>query len=118
MIAANGVTARYLEAKGFPSLRRVVRSRPSGGIGSSRWRRTTARSCRRNPDSKALAQVSLAERRAADPVRFPDLSLTIVKLMGPGEYAVEFPGERPRATSGWRSRTTRTRRRRTADTPT
>ena len=45
-----------------------------------------------SPDSKALAQF-LSDRRAADPVRFPDLSLTIVKLMGRGEYVAEFPGD-------------------------
>jgi exoribonuclease-2 len=91
MIAANGVTARYLEAKGFVSLRRVVRS-------PKRWDRIVEVAAHygvrlpAEPDSKALAQF-LTERKAADPVRFPDLSLTIVKLMGPGEYTVEFPGD-------------------------
>jgi len=91
MIAANGVTARYLEAKGFASLRRVDRS-------PERWEQIVEVAAPygvrlpANPDSKALAQF-LTQRRAADPVRFPDLSLTIVKLMGRGEYAVEFPGD-------------------------
>jgi exoribonuclease-2 len=91
MIAANGVTARYLEAKGFPSLRRVVRA-------PKRWDRIIQVAAQygvhlpAEPDPKALAQF-LAQRRTTDPVRFPDLSLTIVKLLGPGEYAVELPGE-------------------------
>ena len=91
MIAANGVTARYLEAKGLPSLRRVVRA-------PKRWDRIIEVAAQygahlpAEPDPKALAQF-LAQRRTADPVRFPDLSLTIVKLLGPGEYAVEVPGD-------------------------
>ncbi len=91
MIAANGVTARYLEAKGFASLRRVVRS-------PQRWEQIVAVAAPygvrlpASPDSKALAEF-LTQRRTADPVRFPDLSLTVVKLMGRGEYAVEFPGD-------------------------
>ncbi len=93
MIAANGATARYLEAKGVASLRRVVRS-------PKRWDRIVAVAAQykvqlpAEPDSKALSAF-LAARRAADPLRFPDLSLTIVKLMGPGEYVVEVPGEAP-----------------------
>lgn len=91
MIAANGVTARYLEARGFPSLRRVVRA-------PKRWDRIVAVVAQygahlpAKPDSQALARF-LAQRRTADPVRFPDLSLTIVKLLGPGEYTVELPGD-------------------------
>ena len=93
MIATNGVTARFLESKGFASLRRVVRS-------PERWQRIVdvakeqGESLPPEPDSKALEEF-LARRRKADPVRFPDLSLVIVKLMGAGEYVVERPGGPP-----------------------
>jgi len=86
MIAANGVTARYLEAKGLPSIRRVVRS-------PERWDRLEALAAQlgdrlpAEPDSKALAEF-LLRRRRADPLRFPDLSLTVVKLLGRGEYVL------------------------------
>ena len=92
MIAANGVTARYLAAKGFPSVRRVVHT-------PKRWERIveiasgSGFALPPEPDSLALEQF-LVKARAEDPVRFPDLSLSIIKLMGPGEYTVEFPGER------------------------
>ena len=90
MIAANGVTARYLSSKGLPSLRRVVRS-------PERWQRIVEVArvygdrLPPEPDSKALEEF-LARRRRADPDRFPDLSLVVVKLMGAGEYVVERPG--------------------------
>ncbi|MCM3876821.1 MAG: ribonuclease catalytic domain-containing protein, partial [Thermoanaerobaculia bacterium] len=93
MIAANGVTARFLAEKGYPSLRRVVRS-------PERWLRivTVASdhgfSLPPEPDAKAL-EAFLVERRRADPERFPDLSLVIVKLMGAGEYVLEVPGQPP-----------------------
>jgi exoribonuclease R len=91
MIAANGVTANYLKAKQVPSLRRVVRA-------PERWQRIVALAASMNeklppePDAVAL-DAFLARRRQADPLRFPDLSLTVVKLMGRGEYAVNLPGE-------------------------
>jgi VacB/RNase II family 3'-5' exoribonuclease len=91
MIGANGATARFLEKKGRPSIRRVVRS-------PKRWPRIVQKAAEtgytlpENPDSKALAAF-LRERRRADPVTFPDLSLTIVKLMGAGEYVLELPGQ-------------------------
>src|SRR5438552_2155465 len=91
MIASNGITARLLAAKGFASLRRVVRS-------PERWQRIVdvakelGEHLPPEPDSKALSDF-LAKRRKADPDRFPDLSLVIVKLMGAGEYVVERPGE-------------------------
>jgi VacB/RNase II family 3'-5' exoribonuclease len=93
MIAANGVTARYLAAKKFPSIRRVVRA-------PKRWDRIVELAQERsfrlpnNPDSKALDDF-LVEEKAADPLRFPDLSLAVIKLLGSGEYIAEVPGDTP-----------------------
>lgn len=90
MIAANGVTARYLESRQFPSFRRVVRE-------PDRWDRIVSLAAEHDaslpeePDSKALEQF-LVSAKAADPLRFPDLSLSVIKLLGPGEYAVQTPG--------------------------
>jgi exoribonuclease-2 len=90
MIAANGVTARYLASKHLPSLRRVVRV-------PKRWDRIVELAAERgaklpkDPDAKALDQF-LVSARAADPLRFPDLSLSVIKLLGAGEYVVELPG--------------------------
>jgi exoribonuclease II len=93
MIAANGVVARFLEKHGRASLRRVVRS-------PERWAKIVAvaagygESLPALPSAKAL-EGFLTKRHAADPLRFPDLSLVIVKLMGAGEYVMERPGEAP-----------------------
>jgi exoribonuclease-2 len=93
MIAANGVSARFLASKGFPSIRRVVRS-------PERWDRIEAIAAQYgeklpgDADAKALEEF-LVRRRKADPLRFPDLSLAIVKAMGAGEYVVEQPGQTP-----------------------
>jgi exoribonuclease-2 len=90
MVAANGVTARYLSAKGLPSIRRVVRT-------PRRWDRIVAVASERKavlpdrPDSRALEEFLVAQK-AADPERFPDLSLTVIKLLGSGEYVAELPG--------------------------
>jgi VacB/RNase II family 3'-5' exoribonuclease len=91
MIGANGVTARFLAGRGQPSLRRVVRS-------PERWDRIEkiaedlGERLPPDPDAKALEEF-LVQQRKADPLRFPDLSLAIVKAMGAGEYVVEAPGE-------------------------
>ena len=91
MIAANGVTARFLEARRLPSLRRVVRT-------PKRWDRIVevaghlGEALPPQPDVRSLAAF-LARRRVADPLRFPDLSLTVVKLLGAGEYVVDLPGQ-------------------------
>jgi exoribonuclease-2 len=91
MIAANGVTARFLQGKEIASPRRMVRS-------PKRWDRIVEIAARpkfklpAQPDSKSLERF-LAAQKAADPLRFPDLSLAVIKLLGPGEYVVEAPGE-------------------------
>jgi exoribonuclease-2 len=89
MIAANGVTARYLSASKFPSIRRVVRI-------PKRWDRIVEIAGEHKfrlpeiPDSKALEEFLVSEK-AAHPIRFPDLSLAVVKLLGAGEYIAEPP---------------------------
>ncbi len=93
MIAANGVTAKYLEGKGFPSLRRVLRA-------PERWGRIVDLAASLGghlppePSARALEEF-LAQRRQADPQRFPDLSISVVKLLGSGEYLIELPGQSP-----------------------
>lgn len=84
MVAANGTMADRLEHEGIPTIQRIVRE-------PKYWDRIVAVAADLGwplppkPDSKALAGF-LTSRREADPDSFPDLSLTIVKLMGPGEY--------------------------------
>lgn len=91
MIAANVSMAEFLEAKGGPSLRRVVRT-------PKYWSRIVEIAAElghqlpSKPDSRALAEF-LARRKKADPLHFPDLSLAVVKSLGPGEYAVQGSGE-------------------------
>jgi exoribonuclease-2 len=93
MIAANGVVGRFLADKARPSLQRVVRS-------PERWAKIVDKAAEygeslpAQPSAIAL-EAFLTRRRVADPLRFPDLSLVIVKLMGAGEYIVERPGETP-----------------------
>ena len=90
MVATNGVTARFLAGKKRAAIRRVVKS-------PERWARIAEVAAERGwqlppePSSAALEQFLAAERKR-DPLRFPDLSLIIVKLMGRGEYVVERPG--------------------------
>ena len=87
MVATNICTAQFLEKHGGLAMRRVVRS-------PERWSRVVdvaekyGESLPAEPDSKAL-EAFLERRRKADPLRFPDLSLTIVQLMGAGEYVIE-----------------------------
>jgi exoribonuclease-2 len=91
MIAANGVTAKYLEAKRLPSVRRVLRA-------PERWGRLVDLAAGLGghlppePNARALEEF-LVQRRRQDPARFPDLSLSVVKLLGSGEYIVERPGQ-------------------------
>lgn len=91
MIAANVETAEFLEKRNFLSLRRVVKI-------PARWNRIVeiaasfGEELPENPDSIALAEF-LERRRTADAVHFPDLSLSIIKLLGAGEYVVQKPDE-------------------------
>jgi VacB/RNase II family 3'-5' exoribonuclease len=93
MVAANGVTARFLEGRGFPVFRRVVRS-------PERWDRirdlavTMGDRLPDQADSIALSQF-LARRRQAAPADYPELSLTVIRLLGSGEYVVDPPGVEP-----------------------
>ena len=91
MIAVNTCTAQFLESAGFSSLRRIVRM-------PERWPRLvtlaadTGTTLPSTPDAAAL-EAWLVKRRQDDPDRFRDLSLTVVKLLGRGEYVVEAPNE-------------------------
>jgi VacB/RNase II family 3'-5' exoribonuclease len=91
MIAANEVVARMLEANNVSSIRRVVKT-------PERWGRIVELAAKQGaqlpaePDSKALNEF-LIKRKAADPDHFADLSLAVIKLMGPGEYVLERPGD-------------------------
>ncbi len=91
MIAANGVTVRYLSARNIPSIRRVVRI-------PKRWNRIVeiaaehAFKLPKNPNARKL-ETFLTMMKEADPLRFPDLSLAVIKLLGNGEYVAELPGE-------------------------
>src|SRR6478735_3292557 len=86
MVAANGTTARFLESRNVPSLRRVVRS-------PERWPRIVALAATLGtklpdvPDAKALEAFLVAERKRS-PDTFDELSLSVIKLLGRGEYAV------------------------------
>lgn len=91
MIAANETVARTLDQKGMASIRRVVKT-------PERWDRIVELAAKQGghlpaqPDSKALNDF-LTQRKAADPDHFADLSLAVVKLMGPGEYVLQRPGD-------------------------
>jgi exoribonuclease-2 len=91
MIAVNGAVARMLGEKKMSCIRRVVRS-------PERWDRIVQLAARQReqlppqPDSKALNEF-LTRSKAADPDHFPDLSLAVIKLMGPGEYVLQRPGD-------------------------
>jgi VacB/RNase II family 3'-5' exoribonuclease len=90
MIAANGVVARLLQGRQVSSIRRVVKT-------PERWNRIVELAAQQGEQlpaehSKALNEF-LMKRKAADPDHFADLSLAVIKLMGPGEYVLERPGD-------------------------
>ncbi len=89
MIATNGVAAKWLEDRKRASIRRIVRK-------PKRWDRIVLVARERGeslplePDALALSEF-LRRQREASPATFADLSLAVVKLMGPGEYVVADP---------------------------
>ena len=91
MIAANGAVAAFLSDRKLPSLRRVLRT-------PERWDRIVAlagslgTTLPEKPDAAAL-EAFLLQREQKDPLHFPDLSLSVVKMLGSGEYAVQIPGK-------------------------
>jgi len=91
MVTANGIVATFLEGKGLPSLRRILRT-------PERWNRIVELARGRGvdlppkPDAVALNDF-LEHSSKVEPERFPDLSLSIVKLLGRGEYALKRPGQ-------------------------
>lgn len=90
MVAVNVAMAQLLREKGSLAIRRVVRT-PKRWDGIQIIAANFGVSLPPTPDPRALSDF-LDKRQAADPVHFPDLSLSIVKLLGPGEYIVETPG--------------------------
>jgi exoribonuclease-2 len=90
MIAANVVMAQFLDERKAASIRRVVRT-------PDRWNRIVALAQETGdalpdmPDAPALAAF-LAHRQAVDAAHYADLSLAIVKLLGPGQYELHEPG--------------------------
>jgi exoribonuclease-2 len=94
MIASNEVVARLLEDRKLSFIQRVVKT-------PARWDRIVALAeglgghLPSTPDSKALNEF-LVSRSVQDPDHFPDLSLAVIKLMGPGEYVLSRPGDNGR----------------------
>jgi VacB/RNase II family 3'-5' exoribonuclease len=91
MVAANGVAARWLQGKGLPSIRRVLRT-------PEHWDRIVTLAAAHGGQLPATADpvplnAFLAKCRREDPSRFPDVSLAVIKLLGRGEYALQPPGQ-------------------------
>ena len=91
MVATNGVAARWLQARGLPSIRRVLRT-------PEHWDRIVALAAAHGEPLPAAADAIalnafLAKCRTERPALFPDLSLAVIKLLGRGEYALERPGQ-------------------------
>ncbi len=93
MIAANGAMVNYLGAADVPMIQRVVRT-PKYWDKIMLVAMALGTTLPEKPDSKALADF-LMQQRESDPARFPDLSLTVIKLIGAGEYMTLEPGEPP-----------------------
>jgi VacB/RNase II family 3'-5' exoribonuclease len=91
MVSANSSLAKTVKAKNAPMIQRVVKK-------PVRWNRliqlaaTFGFELPAEPDAPSLAKF-INERKAADPEHFVDLSLAVVKLLGPGQYVVQEPGQ-------------------------
>ena len=91
MVAANGVAAKFLAAKGFSALRRVLRE-------PKRWDRIVALAAslgEKLPDAPSAPALNafLTKRRQSAPDLYSDLSLSVIKLLGSGEYVLDKPGQ-------------------------
>jgi VacB/RNase II family 3'-5' exoribonuclease len=93
MVAANGVMVSFLGNANIPMIQRVVRI-PRNWEGIMNLARLYHEALPTKPDPKALS-LFLDKRKKADPERFPDLSLAVIKLLGPGEYMTLEPGQPP-----------------------
>ncbi|MDD1694316.1 MAG: RNB domain-containing ribonuclease, partial [Methanoregula sp.] len=93
MVAANRTMMAFLSEAGIPRIERIVRT-PKHWDGIVLTAAALGVDLPDQPDVQALARF-LIDQKKKDPERFPDLSLTIVKLMGPGEYAMLQPGSAP-----------------------
>jgi VacB/RNase II family 3'-5' exoribonuclease len=93
MVAANGTMVARLGAGGVPMIQRVVRT-PKNWAGIMLTAAIHGVTLPEDPDAKALAKF-LIQEKTADPLHFPDLSLTVIKLMGVGEYLMLEPGSTP-----------------------
>ena len=91
MISANGAMVDFLESKKIPVIQRIVRT-PRNWQGIVDLAKAVHETLPPQPDQKALSKF-LMRRKEADPDHFPDLSLAIVKLLGPGEYITQEPGQ-------------------------
>jgi len=90
MIAANTAMAEFLQERGVASLRRVVRT-PERWPQIVRMAASFGATLQSQPDARALSDF-LTRRKAADPESYADLSLSVLKMLGGGDYKVEAPG--------------------------
>ena len=92
MIGANGVMSSFLEKTGSPTIQRIVRT-PKYWDEIVEYAKTKGTTLPKTPDSLALSNF-LEKEKKLDPQKFPDLSLRMVKLLGPGEY-VMYDNKKP-----------------------
>lgn len=89
MVAANGVVARFMQAQGRTSLRRILRT-PKHWDRISDIAKALGEALPQTPDAVAL-NAFLEKQRQLNPARFADLSLSVIKCLGAGEYVAQRP---------------------------